>query len=74
MKPTRRIPTPTTIREAQAALRELAPLIQGRGRAQRAVRVSAEGVVGAHPVNVLLLAFKLFLEILGQLASGNAAA
>ena len=64
------IPTPEAVRAAQAALRQLAPLAVGDATGHT-VRVSPEGG-GEQPVMLPRQAFELFLEILGQMANGNA--
>jgi excisionase family DNA binding protein len=71
MSTTQDIPTPEAAREAETALRQLAPLAP-RGRSKRAVRVRAEGSAPERAVTVPRQAFELFLEILGQMANGNA--
>ncbi len=64
------MPTPEAAREAQAALRQLAPLAApARPTPQAQVR-SDSGADQA--VVVPRQAFELFLEILGQMANGNA--
>ena len=66
------VPTPETQIEAQQALRQLAPIAGSAEPGQR-VRVQAEGTDGEeHRVVVPRQAFELFLEVLGQLANGNA--
>lgn len=69
MTATLELPTPETAHEAQEALRELSPLATRRAR--RHVRLRADGENGASVV-VPRAAFDLFLEILGQMANGNA--
>lgn len=69
MTATLELPTAETSEEAQLALRELAPLASYRSR--RHVRLSADGASGP-TVSVPRAAFDLFLEILGQMANGNA--
>ena len=65
------MPSPETIREAQAALRQLAPLAAPAAAAPE-VRVQAEGGGQGQAVTLPRQAFELFLEILGQMANGNA--
>lgn len=65
------IPTAEAVREAKAALRQLAPLT-GSGRTASHVRVRAEGATPEQAVTVPRQAFELFLEVLGQMANGNA--
>jgi len=71
MTPTQEAPTADTIREAKAALRQLATLA-APGRAAQHVRVRAEEAAPEQAVTVPQQAFELFLEILGQMANGNA--
>lgn len=70
MTATLELPTPETQQEAQTALRELtsAPASAETVR----VRVSPRGKGREHTAAVPRQAFELFLEILGQLANGNA--
>lgn len=74
MPATIRIPTEATSREAQVALRALSPLLPERQAGPRAIVVSPEGPSAgvAQSVRVPVEAFELFLEILGQMANGNA--
>jgi len=65
------IPSPEAVQEAQAALRQLSSLTEA-GTATESVRVQAEGGTGKKSVTVPRQAFELFLEILGQMANGNA--
>jgi excisionase family DNA binding protein len=65
------LPTPATMREAQSALRRLAPLA-GKRKARPEVRVAAQHAPDREAVIVPRQAFELFLDILGQLANGNA--
>jgi len=71
MTPTREIPSAETAREAHEALRTLAPLA---APGDSALRLSVSTTPGARErrVTVPRHAFELFLEILGQLANGNA--
>lgn len=71
MPPTQETPTADTIREAKAALRQLAALA-APGRMAQHVRVRAEEAALEQAVTVPQQAFELFLEILGQMANGNA--
>lgn len=64
-----KIPSPRTAEEARAALRALAGMARKK---VRAVQVRPEGEAGAVSVTVPREAFDLFLEILGQMANGNA--
>lgn len=66
-----KLPTPEAAEEAKVALRALS--IPSRGYApSRTVEVRPEG--GGRPVSAMVPreAFELFLEILGQMANGNA--
>src|SRR4051812_28285026 len=65
------IPTPEVVQEAQKALRQLSSLTEP-GAATTSVRVRAEGSNAKASVTVPRQAFDLFLEILGQMANGNA--
>lgn len=65
------IPSPDDVREAQTALRRLAPLA-ATGRRSSDVLLRAEGEEPGQAVVVPRHAFELFLEILGQMANGNA--
>jgi excisionase family DNA binding protein len=65
------IPTPEVVQEAQKALRQLSSLAEPGG-ATASVRVRAEGGTAKASVTVPRQAFELFLEILGQMANGNA--
>jgi excisionase family DNA binding protein len=71
MTHTQEVPTADTIREAKAALRQLMALA-APGRAAQHVRVRAEEAAPEQAVTVPQQAFELFLEILGQMANGNA--
>lgn len=71
MTTTREVPSPETAREAQEALRQLAPLAAPNEPALR-VHVSGKAGAPAQVVTVPRQAFELFLELLGQLANGNA--
>ena len=62
------LPSPETSDEAQNALRDL---MHGVRREQKHVRLQAHGAAG-RTVTVPRAAFDLFLEILGQMANGNA--
>jgi len=64
-----KLPSAKTAEEAKTALRALAPVSRKR---VRAVQVRSEGEPGAVSVTVPREAFDLFLEILGQMANGNA--
>lgn len=65
------MPTPDDVREAQTALRRLAPLASP-ARNGPDVLLRAEGAHSGQAVVVPRQAFELFLEILGQMANGNA--
>jgi excisionase family DNA binding protein len=70
MSATLELPTPKTQHEAQTALRELT---SSPARAETVrVRVSPKGRGREHSAVVPRQAFELFLEVLGQLANGNA--
>lgn len=69
MTTTPRIPTPEAASEAKAALRLLAPFAATRG--PRHVRVKPEGGQ-ERSVTVPAEAYDLFLEVLSQMANGNA--
>lgn len=71
MTSTQDAPTQETIREAQAALRQLSPLAVPTRKPTR-VRVRADDGRAEQAVTVPRQAFELFLEILGQMANGNA--
>jgi len=71
MTTTQDLPSPETIQEAQTALRQLAPLAAPAAPAPE-VRVQAEGTENEQTVMLPRQAFELFLEILGQMANGNA--
>jgi excisionase family DNA binding protein len=68
--PAVKLPTRQTTQEAQAALRALAAL--PRKKLVRTIRVQSEGMAGGVSVTVPREAFELFLEVLGQMANGNA--
>lgn len=67
MAATLELPSPQTVREAQEALRRLQPL-----HAADAVHVHADDAAPDQAVAVPRHAFELFLDVLGQLANGNA--
>jgi excisionase family DNA binding protein len=71
MTATLELPTPETIDEARSALRQLAA-IAASGRAGQHVRVRTDEAATEAAVTVPRQAFELFLEILGQMANGNA--
>lgn len=71
MTTTLELPSPETVLEAKAALRKLAPLA-APARPTSVVRVRAEAAGPEQAVVVPRQAFELFLEVLGQLANGNA--
>ncbi len=64
-------PTPEVAEEAKVALRALAPL-QRRRQPSRPIRVRAEGEGKDVTVTMPRTAFEHLLEILGQMANGNA--
>lgn len=64
------LPTPETQEAAQAALRELAPVADDAATPHVALPADADGEERLVPVP--RQAFALLLEILGQLANGNA--
>ena len=65
-----KLPTPQTAEQAQAALRALSTL--PRKKPARTIRVQLEGMSEGVSVTVPREAFELFLEVLGQMANGNA--
>ena len=66
-----RLPTPEIREEAQAALRALSSLPQRRVPS-RTVQIRPDGEGRPVSATVPREAFELFLEILGQMANGNA--
>jgi excisionase family DNA binding protein len=66
-----KLPSPTTSEEAKVALRALSSLPKRRA-ASRTVQVQPDAAGGGVSVTVPREAFELFLEILGQMANGNA--
>ncbi|MEK6606986.1 MAG: excisionase family DNA-binding protein [Myxococcota bacterium] len=64
-----KLPSPKTAEEAKAALRALASLSRKK---VRTVQVRPEGEAGGASVTIPREAFDLFLEVLGQMANGNA--
>jgi excisionase family DNA binding protein len=66
-----RLPSPKAAEEAKAALRALSALPR-RKAASRTVQVRPDGEGPAVSVTVPREAFELFLEVLGQMANGNA--
>jgi excisionase family DNA binding protein len=71
MTTTLELPSPETVLEAKAALRQLAPLA-AQATPSSEVRVRAEAGGAEQAVVLPRQAFELFLEVLGQLANGNA--
>jgi excisionase family DNA binding protein len=65
-----KLPTAKAAEEAKVALRALSAL--PRRKASRTVEVHPEGESRAVSVTVPREAFELFLEVLGQMANGNA--
>ncbi len=65
-----KIPSSETSREAQEALRLLSAI--PKRKTPRTIQVKPEGDTKATSVTVPKEAFELFLEILGQMANGNA--
>lgn len=65
-----KIPSSKESEQAQAAVRALAGL--GRRRSPRTIRVEPEGAREPITVTVPTEAFELFLDILTQMANGNA--
>ncbi len=66
-----KVPSPKASEEARAALRALSALPRKKV-ASRTVQVRPDGEGQAISVSVPREAFELFLEILGQMANGNA--
>ena len=64
-----KLPSAAASKEAQAALRALSAMPK---RKARTIQVKPEGESKALSVTVPKEAFELFLEILGQMANGNA--
>lgn len=71
MPSTLEMPSAETAKEAQSALRQLAPLASPM-RQNPDVLLRAEGENPDQAVVVPRQAFELFLEVLGQMANGNA--
>ena len=65
-----KLPSPEAAEEAKAAVRALAGL--PRRKASRTVQIRPDGPGRPISVTVPREAFELFLEILGQMANGNA--
>ena len=70
MTTTLELPTPEVAAEAETALRQLEPFL--RRPNQKHVRVRPEDGSADQSVTLPRHAFELFLEILGQMANGNA--
>jgi excisionase family DNA binding protein len=66
-----KLPSPKVAEEAKVALRALSTLPRKKGTS-RTVQVRSEGKGPAISVTVPRDAFELFLEVLGQMADGNA--
>lgn len=71
MAATLEMPSPEAVREARTALRQLAPLAVP-AKPTSEVLMRAEGAGAEQSAVVPRRAFELFLEILGQMANGNA--
>jgi len=69
MSTTEILPSAQVVHEAQVALRELAPL-GTRPTIAGVIRIKTD--TGERTVTVPSQAFELFLEVLGQMANGNA--
>src|SRR3954454_22076048 len=67
----RKLPSPDVSQEAKAALRAFSALPRRRATS-RTVQVRPEGEGRPISATVPRKAFELFLEILGQMANGNA--
>jgi excisionase family DNA binding protein len=65
-----KIPTAADAQQAQAAVRALSGVL--RRKSARTIKVQPEGTKDEVSVTVPREAFALFLEILGQMANGNA--
>ena len=65
-----KLPTAQIAEQARAALRALSAL--SRKKSARTIRVQPEGMSEGVSVTVPREAFELFLEVLGQMANGNA--
>jgi excisionase family DNA binding protein len=65
-----KIPSPAASKEAKEALRALSAIL--KRKTPRTLQVKPEGETNALSVTVPREAFELFLEILGQMANGNA--
>lgn len=67
-----KVPTPETSEEARTALRALSSLPRTKKAKSRSVEVRPEGDAKGVAVTMPREAFDLLLEILGQMANGNA--
>jgi excisionase family DNA binding protein len=69
-----KLPSPTAAEEARVALRALTglPGKNGKKTSSRTVQVRPDGEGPLVSVTVPRVAFDLFLEVLGQMANGNA--
>jgi excisionase family DNA binding protein len=65
-----KLPTQQASEQAQAALRSLSSVT--RRKSAREIRLQADGTDKTVSVTVPREAFELFLEVLGQMANGNA--
>jgi excisionase family DNA binding protein len=67
-----KLPSPKASEEAKVALRALSALPRRKTTASRTVQVRPDGEGPGVSVTVPREAFELFLEVLGQMANGNA--
>jgi excisionase family DNA binding protein len=65
-----KLPTPAACKEAQLALRALSKI--PKRKTPRTIEVKADGSGKSLSITVPVQAFELFLEVLGQMANGNA--
>jgi excisionase family DNA binding protein len=66
------LPTPEDAEFARAALKALSPVLRRQGRGPRKLQLKAEGGKEAVTITLPQEALRGFLEILAQLANGNA--